>query len=128
MSRLACFTYDQIRDVWPQVAGHIQRAIDRGSNYSLTDIYKGLRRKRMQLWVSQAETIEAALVTSIQDGYCLLLCAGGSNVDEWAQWLPAIEEWARQCGVTEMRIYGRIGWLRKLNGFRAEYTKMVKEL
>ncbi|NJN46760.1 MAG: hypothetical protein HC808_10100 [Candidatus Competibacteraceae bacterium] len=128
MSELVCFTSDQIRAVWPEVSPHLQRGLDRGSNYTLRDIYKGLRRQKMQLWTSRNDVIEAALVTSLQDGYCLLLCAGGSNADEWVHWLPVIERWAKEHGFNEMRLYGRIGWLRKLKGFRAVYTKMVKQL
>jgi hypothetical protein len=80
----------------------------------------------MQLWTSRNDVIEAALVTTLQDDYCLLLCAGGDNADEWTQWLPIVEQWAKEHGMNKMRLYGRIGWLRKLKGFRAEYTKMTK--
>lgn len=129
MSELVCYKSEQIRGVWPQVRDHIKRALDRGSNYTLTNIYVGLRKNRMQLWTSQhGGYIEAALVTSIQDGYCLLLAAGGENLEQWIGWLPIVEDWAKENGATEFRIYGRIGWLRRLNGFRAEYTKMVKQL
>ena len=91
----------------------------------------------MQLWTSQnkqcdpLKQIEAALVTTIQNKdeqrWCLLLAAGGTNVDEWSQWLPEVEKWAAEKGCQEMRIYGRIGWNRKL-GYEIEYTKMSKKL
>jgi len=86
----------------------------------------------MQLWCSQNDKeIEAALVTTIQNKghirWCLLLAAGGSNLDEWVKWLPIVEDWARESGCDEMRIYGRRGWARKI-GYTEVYTKMVRTL
>ena len=129
-SDLICYLPEHIPEVWDSAKGHLQRALDRGSRYTLSDIYDGLITSRMQLWVSfnwETRSIEAALVTSIQDGYCLLLACGGQNMREWAQWLEIVEKWAREHGCEELRIYGRRGWAKVL-GFEIEYTKMVRKL
>ena len=132
MSELTGYKSDQIPHVWEEVKGHVQRALDRGSNYTIHDIRVGLCTGKMQLWCSMNEgEIEAALVTTIQNKghlrWCLLLAAGGSNVDEWVQWLPIVEDWARKNGCDEMRIYGRHGWAKK-TGYDVIYTKMTRQL
>ena len=133
-SRLVCYSSKQIHYVWPQVFPHIERALDRGSNYTLDDIFLGLSKAEMQLWVWQGvcrPKIHAAMVTAIQTKndtkFCLLLAIGGEKMDEWVEYLPVVEEWAKQEGCEEMRIYGRIGWARTL-GFDVKYTRMDKKL
>lgn len=81
----------------------------------------------MQLWTSFNQGCEAALVTSIQDGYCLLLAASGENMDEWVQWLPIVEAWAKEHDCESMRLYGRRGWSKVL-GYEIDYTAMSKTL
>lgn len=130
-SDLFCYTAEQVGFIWPQVEPHIQRALDRGSNYSLEDIKDGLIASKMQLWCWQSDVIEAALVTSIQEKngikFCLYLALGGSKMDEWAKFMPLVEEWARSEGCQEMRVYGRAGWAKAFN-FKIEYTKMTRQL
>ena len=131
MSDLICYSPEQIPDIWSEVRPHIKRALDRGSNYTLNDVYYGLVMAEMQLWTSHSGSIEAALVTTIQNNedsrWCLLLAAGGTNLDEWVQWLPIVEKWAAEHGCQSMEIYGRIGWSRKI-GYAVDYTKMSKQL
>ena len=136
MSKLVCYRADQIPWIWSKVEPHIQKALDRGSRWTADEIYDGLRQSNLQLWTSQTDScdpekqIEAALITAIQtreNKYCLLLAIGGDNIDEWVGWLPVVEQWAQNEGCTEMRIYGRIGWAKKIN-YDVEYTKMSKAL
>ena len=125
MSELRCYSSDQINHVWPDVKHHIESALDRGSNYTIHDIRIGLCTQQMQLWCYGTD---AALVTTIQekDGikFCLYLALGGSKMDEWGKYQPLVEDWARENGCTEMRVYGRRGW--KQFGFEEVYTKLRK--
>jgi len=132
MSELVCYQSWEIPKVWDKVKDHIEKALKyRGSNYSLDDIYIGLNKSDMQLWTSQGDDLEAALVTTIQikDGmkFCLFLALGGTNLKSWDSWQSYIENWARKEGCEEMRIYGRIGWAKIVN-YKVEYTKMSKKL
>ena len=127
-AELRCYGSEQIQAIWPVAKPLIQKALDRGSIYSIDEIYMGLRRKEMQLWMWADK---AALVTAIQniEGklHCLLLALAGESMTQWFQYLPIVEDWAREQGAQEMQIYGRIGWAR-LTGYNIEYTKMVKTL
>jgi len=126
--RVRCYGSDQIPAIWSKAKPLIEKALDRGSNYSIDEIYMGLCREEMQLWMWDDD---AALVTSIQNSkgkcFCLLLALGGALMDRWFQYLPIVEDWARDQGAEEMRVYGRHGWAR-LTGYDVEYTKLVRKL
>ena len=129
MSELVCYKDSQIPLVWDEVCPLIQKALDRGSRYTLKDIYEGLCSRKMQLWCWRDEKIHAALVTTLQEDevkFCLYLALGGSKMAEWAKYQPVVEDWARSKGCTEVRVYGRYGW-KKL-GFTPIYTKLVRKL
>lgn len=130
-SELVCYSSDQIPSVWNQVKDFVQQALDQGSNYVLDDIEEGLLSKRMQLWCWQDTEIRGALVTTLlnKDGmrFCLFLSLGGSRMNEWIDNLSIVEQWAKDQGCEEMRVYGRIGWARVI-GYDVEYTKMVKRI
>lgn len=129
-SNLVCYGADQINTVWWQVEPLIQRALDRGSIYTIDDIYDALRSREMQLWAWVDKDIEACLVTAIQytdTTFCLLLALAGKSMNLWSRFLPLVEDWARDQGATEMRIYGRAGWA-KVTGYNIDYTRLSKRL
>lgn len=126
-SDLICYLPEHIHDVWAHVHPLIGEALDRGSEYNRTDIFFGLLSGTMQLWTYQDDGIKAVMVTKLDDDYCLLLACGGVDMAKWTQYLPLVEDWAREHGCKEMRIYGRIGWAKVL-GYDIAYTKMVKSL
>jgi hypothetical protein len=126
--KLRCYGSEEIPEIWDICAPLIQKALDRGSNYTLTDIFYGLCRKEMQLWMWDHD---AALVTSIQSKagktFCLLLTLAGKDMSLWIQYLPLVEDWARESGAEMMLVDGRIGW-SKVIGYDIEFTRMVKQL
>ena len=125
--KLRCYSHDQIPYVWDDIKPHIEKALERGSNYTLIDVFYGLCRKEMQLWCYKDE---ASLVTAIQTDevkHCLLLAVGGSKLGEWVKYLPIVEDWARSKDCTEMRIYGRIAWSKVLN-YGIDYARMSKSI
>lgn len=130
-SSLVCYSADQIPYVWDLVKWHIKRATDRFPSYCLEDILEGLCNKSMQLWCWQGDSIEAAMVTTIQEDsehkFCLLLAVGGESMNEWKDRLPIVEEWAKAEGCTEMKIYGRVGWSRVLR-YNVDYSAMSKSI
>ena len=126
--KLRCYSSDEVPSIWPVARPHIKKAIDRGSNYTLQQVYEGLCTKTMQLWMWGED---AALVTAIQTKggikFCLLLCLGGKDMSLWFHYLPVVEDWAKDEGAKDVRIYGRKGWQR-LTGYNVEYVKIVKKL
>ena len=126
--KLRCYSSDEIPEIWPIARPLISKALDRGSNYTIDEVYKGLCTKTMQLWMWSDD---AALVTTIQTKhgikYCLLLALGGKDMSVWFQYLPLVEDWARDQGAEEVRVYGRPGW-KRLTGYDIDYVRMSKKL
>ena len=123
--RLEFYKGREAIDHWDQAAPSIQKAlIDR----TLIDVFYGLLRTEMQLWLWD----NTALVTELQvdksgKKRCVLVALGGEHMSEWLQYLPLVEDWARDEGCQEVHIYGRIGWAR-LTGYDVHWTKLAKEL
>ena len=112
--------------IWPYVKPHIARAEPYG-DLTVEDIYKGLVDGRYQLWTSQSDVIEAALVTCITEDReaCWLMSVGGSNMKIWINWFPLLIKWAKDEGCKELRVHGRPGWSRAA-GF--EIAHMIRKI
>ena len=133
-SSLVTYQSSEIPEIWPYVEPLLKRAIDRQQpygNYTIGDIYEGLKRADMQLWTAEGSGLEAAWVTSIQTKngttFCLLLACGGENLHAWKHFLRHVSEWAKEKGATELLIFGRYGWARVLD-FDICYAVMRKPL
>ena len=138
-SEIVCYSKEQIAAIWPDVMEYVLRGIGDRNAHTLPRVYKGLESGEYQLWTAQMNGIQAVMITSIQTDnecnaegervkFCLILSAGGVNMDSWLDtFVSYMEDWAKEQGCTELRIYGRRGWARKL-GYTIEYTKMVKKL
>lgn len=116
----------EIGDVLPVAQPLIEKALNRGSEYTIEEVVGGLLAGEMQLWMWGED---AALVTTIQsdadEKVCLMLALGGTGMDTWADYLPVIEEFARHEGATSLRVYGRPGWARRF-GFKIDWARMSK--
>ncbi len=91
----------------------IQRALDRGSNYTIEDIVKGIESGAMHLLHRE----DAAVVFAVQEDttrFALILVFSCQDMSKWLHYMPDIHEWAREQGCEEMRIHGRKGWSKVL--------------
>ena len=79
--------------------------------------------------LSEAEKKVIGLSMQVKAGkrYCLLLALGGEALSSWFQYLPIVEDWAKDEGAEEVRVYGRLGW-KRLTGYDIDYVKLVKKL
>lgn len=97
----------------------IQKALDNGSQWTIDEVRDDLLSGNMQLWTYGEFGIDACLVTRMTD-HCLLLALSGYDMARWIHHLSLVEGMARQVGCTEMRIHGRRGWGRVLNGYEPQ--------
>ena len=97
----------------------IDRALDNGSQWTIDEIRDRLMDGRMQLWTYGEFEHQAILVTRMTD-HCLLLALSGYDMPRWIHHLALVEGFARQMGCTEMRIHGRRGWSRVLDGYEPQ--------
>ena len=102
------------KHIWDEVEIALEEAAERGG-VDLSDLRRDVFSGLAQLWVARGERLRSACVTCIQDGDCTIWLMGGAIAD--LQWLPIIEEAARQRGCKRMWLRGRIGWVRVLKDY-----------
>lgn len=132
-ARLLCVDPAMVTQVWPHVRGIIKRASEKTGMGDFAQQEREILAGLQLLWLaSNGRTIEAAATTQLvnENGrkICVLVACGGNNRARWLPLLDGIEDFARKEGCAEMRIYGRKGWERVLNGYRSRYVILGKEL
>lgn len=110
-----CLGADQIDILWPRFAHHIERF----SEHLQFDIRADLKDAKCQLWgLQDGERIAGVAITAIVGRTCEVIGAAGSaSYEDMHRLNHEIESWARSIGCTQMRIFGRKGWIR-LMGYR----------
>ncbi len=76
--------------------------------------------------------IEAAaaviLINSEIGKVCIIAVCGGGDIKRWLPLIDQIEAYAKHEGCVRVRINGRKGWLRVLEGYEERHVIMEKEL
>ena len=80
------------------------------------------------LWLAWSDHIEAAATTRLAAGVCTLTACAGHQRERWLPLLAKIEKYAKDEGCSAVRIYGRKGWERVLDGYRVEHVVLEKTL
>jgi len=83
------------------------------------------------LWLAvHGSDIEAAATTHLvkidSRKVCILTACGGYQRDRWLPLFKQVEKYAKDEGAACMRIYGRPGWQRVLDGYRVENVILEK--
>ena len=130
---LVCVDPKRVHEVWPHVVELIQRAVKRTNLSHSLDIEYDVLHGDGLLWLAwNGMTIEAAATTSLvetdADKVCILTACGGEEMSRWVQLMKAIEEYARNEGCACVRIYGRKGWQRVLDGYTVKHVILEKGL
>ena len=92
----------------------IQRALDRGSNYTIEDIARGIESGEMHLLHRE----DAAVVFAVQEDevrFCLILTFSCEDMSRYMHYMDDIHQWAREQGCVEMRVHGRKAWSKVLD-------------
>lgn len=123
--------------VWPLAEPHLKRAMRfADGEFTLDEAQEAVRQGRFQLWLAwdapQGRALGAG-VTEIFDyprkRVCfLVLWASDAPRAAWLDGLDAVERWAKEQGCAAMRLLGRKGWARVLDGYRPQYTVFVRSL
>lgn len=126
--RLICVDPERVHEFWPHAGPLIRAAIERTKLSSFDDIEHEVLSGRQLLWLAWSDHIEAAATTHLSRGVCTLTACSGHERERWLPLFAEIENYARNEGAKTMRIYGRKGWERVLDGYRAEYVILEKGL
>lgn len=89
------------------------------------DILDRIANGRMLLWIAiddDGGNIIAAMTTELvrmRSGLVCWMCqCGGDRMQDWSRFHVKVEEYARAEGCVKVRIKGRPGWEKVLNGYR----------
>jgi len=125
---LICVNPDQVGQVWPHVKGTIKRAIDRG-HCDWAALQSNLFRGLVLLWVIwDGEKIKGAVLTQLVGDACEIIACAGEDFREWIHLIDKIEAYARDEGMTTMRLIGRRGWVRVLRDYTPTLVMLEKQL
>lgn len=116
-----------IDTVWDECEPIIKRALDHSyGESSLEGIRLGLKQNQTQLWVVIDKKIIACCICQIYQYELKRVLRGlylaGTNMRAWLKKLDKVlDEYGRRWGCTEIELYGRKGWLRRLE--KMNYTE-----
>ncbi len=132
-TELICVDPARVNDIWPRVAPLLQRATKRTGLSAFSEIEHNILNGDELLWVAwDGSTIEAAASTSLQQTdagkVCVITACAGANMARWLPLIRGIEAYAKQEGCRCIRIFGRKGWLRVLQGYRQTHAVIDKRL
>lgn len=133
LAETLCVSPDRIDAMWPHVSGWFQAAVDRCGDWTLEALKDELNFERALLWVLwDGSALKAAAVTQMtivpRGKVCSVLACGGSRASTWREAISAIEDYAKSEGCVAMRMQGRRGWLRALEGYSIDWVALEKRL
>jgi hypothetical protein len=123
---LICVDPDRIFDFWPYARPLIKAALERTRLSNIEDIETEVLDGRQLLWLAWSDRIEAAATTQLAAGVCTLTACSGQQRERWLPLFARIEKYAKDEGCKAMRIYGRKGWERVLDGYHVEHVILEK--
>ena len=132
-TELVCVDPARVQEVWPHVRSLLREACRRTRLNAFGDIEADILAGRSLLWVAwNGRAIESAaatiLINSESGKVCIITVCGGCDMKRWLPLIKQIESYARREGCARVRIYGRKGWLRVLDGYAQKHIIMDKEL
>ena len=125
---LICVPPNEVEKIWEYAGGMIRAAIERTDLSDFADIEKDVLAGDQLLWLAISDHIEAAATTHLSRGVCTLTACSGHHRERWLPLFARIEKYAKDEGCSTMRIYGRKGWERVLDGYHVEHVVLEKDL
>lgn len=125
---LICVAPDRVFDFWRFARPLIKAALDRTKLSNIEDIESEVLDGKQLLWLAWSDHIEAAATTQLAAGVCTLTACSGHQRERWLPLFEKIEQYARNECCSTMRIFGRKGWERVLDGYHVEHVILEKDL
>lgn len=129
---LVCIDPARVHEVWPLVRERIRLAIERTELSDFDLVEADILAGNQLIWLAWNNEISAVATThKVGIGsktICILTACQGYDRERWLPLLKKIEDYAKAEGCSSMRIYGRKGWNKVLDGYRIENVVMEKVL
>ena len=120
---------------WPIVEGWVESALEHADDlYSKEYIFASLMNRDMQLWLILKDDKPIACCVSKVNVYPIAktICAfivAGSDSDSWIDELTdTLSKFGKENGCSVIEAHGRMGWKKKLNGWKTtvNYSKEIQ--
>jgi len=136
LAELVCVDPKRVGEIWPHVEPLLRKAIARTALSAFSDIERDIINGNALLWIAGggegAPAIEAVASTSLQQTdagkVCVITACAGAKMARWLPLIKGIEAYAKDEGCHCVRIFGRRGWLRALDGYEQKYIIIDKDL
>lgn len=123
--RLFALDASQVDATWEDYAHHFERFERKFGDITASQIKDAALSGAMQIWgLQDDDAVHAVVATEVCRTAGAPLCViriacGGARVAMQERLLDEIGKWASQeQGCERIRIYGRVGWLRRFRRFR----------
>ena len=132
-AELVCVDPKRVHEIWPHVGHLLKTACRRTELNAFADIEADILSGRSLLWLAwNGRAIEAAAATILINSdigrVCIITVCGGRGMTRWLPLLDEIEAYAKREDCARVRIFGRKGWLRVLDGYTQKHVIMDKDL
>ena len=132
-AELVCVDPARIHDVWPHVRPLLERACRRTGLNAFAEFEADILAGRSLVWLAWGgSAIEAAVATVLTNTdlgkVCVITLCAGCGMQHWLKLIERIDAYAKDEGCARIRIFGRQGWLRVLDGFEVRHAVMEKRL
>lgn len=131
---LVCVNPADVSKFWPHVKVALLGAIERQGLSDPNEYEASVLSGHQLLWLAWSEDkkIEAAATTHLirvgSQVICVLTACAGYQRERWLPLFKKIEDYARAEGAVSLRVYGRPGWQRVLEGYTVENVVLEKRL
>ncbi|EJN13423.1 hypothetical protein PMI42_03279 [Bradyrhizobium sp. YR681] len=126
-----CVDPKRVREIWSSAAPLLKRAITRTGLAEFTTIERAILDGASLLWIAwNGFGIEAVASTSLEQTdagkVCVITACAGAGMTRWLSLIRGIEDYAEAEGCRCVRIFGRKGWGRVLDGYEETYAIIDK--
>lgn len=116
-------------DEFARVAPWLLAAIEyNGGEVSLSDVYDGIRSGEYILAAGEGAAIVLEPTQFVTGKRVMNFFLAGGNLDELREMEQRICAMARQDGFDSVAIFGRRGWLKRLDGYTEQAVYMEKKI
>lgn len=116
-------------DEFARCAPYLMAAIDyNGGECSLADVYDGIRSGAYALMGGKASALVLEPVAHPSGKRVLNFFLAGGDLEELKQMEQQVCQWARVEGYDSVAIFGRRGWLKRLDGYTEQAVYMEKKI
>jgi hypothetical protein len=127
--RLLCVRPDLAVQCWPLAREYIYSAMQKVGLQDARDVEHSVLSGNSLLWIAADGTdVKGAVVTSLVGDVCEIVACGSDDIASTVHLIADLEDYARRNGCRAMRIIGRKGWARRLDGYKPRAVILEKEL